>query len=386
MQRMLYIVNHRLPTEKAYGLQIAKMCEAFADQGLQVTLLHPFRKNLIKESVFNYYGIRRNFMVRQIWSPDFYLPGRFDYLAFIIKYCISTFRIIFTVFRYKPDIIYSRDELPLFLLSWLIPQTQLAYEAHRFSSKRSFFYKRFLKKNIHLITISAGLKREFVALGFNPKKVIVAHDGVDLSEFRTSKSIDTHRNELGLPQTKQIITYVGNLKTLGMKKGVGTLLQSFALLREQQPDALLMIVGGTEPDIQKYKNYADSLAIDRQSLIFTGHKSRKTIPAYLAASDVLAMPFPFNHHYAHYMSPLKLFEYMAAQRPIVASDLPTIREIVDHNSVSFVLPDDSTHLTAQIIALLSDKERAQTLARNAYDIVKRYTWHKRAQKILKVLS
>ena len=92
MKSLLYIANLRLPTEKAYGIQIAKMCEAFADPELKfkVALIYPKRNNPnIKENVFDYYSVKNNFEAKRVWAPDFYFSGKLDTISVLIKNFIS---------------------------------------------------------------------------------------------------------------------------------------------------------------------------------------------------------------------------------------------------------------------------------------------------------
>src|SRR5574343_570990 len=94
--KLLYISNQRLPTEKAYGLQICKMCEAFADLGIELELLVPTRRNSITKDLFEYYGIRRNFKTKIIPSLDFYWFGVLDRISFSIKQWIAAIKLIRT--------------------------------------------------------------------------------------------------------------------------------------------------------------------------------------------------------------------------------------------------------------------------------------------------
>ena len=89
MTKILYLANHRLPTEKAYGIQISKMCEAFTDLGHKVVLIAPYRISKVKDDFFRYYNVKDSFQFKKIFSPDFYLPGKLDRIAFQIKYFIS---------------------------------------------------------------------------------------------------------------------------------------------------------------------------------------------------------------------------------------------------------------------------------------------------------
>src|SRR3989338_2603983 len=89
-KKLVYVANLRLPTEKAYGIQITKTCEALADSGLEVTLISPKRKNPnIKENIFDYYSVKKIFSDKLVDAPDFYWPGILDKIAVAIKSFIS---------------------------------------------------------------------------------------------------------------------------------------------------------------------------------------------------------------------------------------------------------------------------------------------------------
>src|SRR3989344_1369957 len=162
--KILYLLNQRMPTEKAYGIQIAKMCEAFASLGLNVKLIIPKRNNPSGKDVFEYYGIKKSFLIKKVSSLDFYLPGRFDKLAFAAKSFLSANLLAVHSIFSKSDIVYSRDELPVYILSFF--RKNIFFEAHKFSKKRRVFYDRFKKAGIKVIVISQGLKEIFLKIGF----------------------------------------------------------------------------------------------------------------------------------------------------------------------------------------------------------------------------
>lgn len=380
MRTLLYIANHRLPTEKAYGIQIAKMCEAFAAQGLEAELVVPTRRSFIREDFFDYYGVKRNFRVTELFSPDFYWPGKLDYLAFWIKNIISAFALARYAAKQKPDFIYSRDELPLYFLSFF--KKNLIFEAHKFSKARKIFYKNFKRKNLRVIAISQNLKNEFVKFGFKPENILVAHDGVDLKDFDIETTKEEAKKKFNLPQNKILLGYVGQLRTMGMEKGIDLAIKSLKLLPE---DVNLVLVGGGKEDIDFYRELTIREDL-KDKVIFTGQIKHSLIPFYLKSFDVLLMPFPRIHHYEFYMSPLKLFEYMASRRPIVVSDLPSIREILDDQTAVFFESDNPEQLAGSIKKVIQDDDLAETISTKAFEKVQNYTWQKRAEKILEFIK
>ena len=104
----------------------------------------------------------------------------------------------------------------------------------------------------------------------------------------------------------------------------------------------------------------------------------------MSAFDLAAMPFPFTPHFAHFASPLKLFEYMAAGCAIIASDLPAWSDVISDGETALLLPPDDTAAWGSAIdRLRHDKDLRQELGSRARErALARYTWEARAQKIL----
>ena len=98
------------------------------------------------------------------------------------------------------------------------------------------------------------------------------------------------------------------------------------------------------------------------------------------------MNYPDLEHYAHYMSPFKLFEYMASGVPFITTDLPSVREVVDERMTTFVAPGDYEALAAALVAVARDQGAAQVRARRAREEVTRYTWPLRAERIATFVS
>jgi glycosyltransferase involved in cell wall biosynthesis len=190
------------------------------------------------------------------------------------------------------------------------------------------------------------------------------------------------RRILNLPSEGILATYVGALRTMGMEKGIGVALK--ALLHLPQ-NVTLLLVGGNQEDVIFYKRQAKVLGVGGR-VIFAGFVPHLKVPMYLSASDVLIAPFPKTPHYEFYMSPMKIFEYMASNRPIVASDLESIREIVKDNSAVLVSAEDAFALASGITKLMADKEKVSEYASNALKIVSDHSWEKRALRILHFLE
>lgn len=373
---LVYIANLRLPTEKAYGVQIAKMCEAFADLGLDITLVVPYRINKIRDEFFSFYSLKKNFKFKKIFLLDFYLPGKLNILALSLKNLVSAIGLGIYALTKNVDIIYSRDELSLFFLSFF--KKNLVYETHRFSNARKFIYKRFINKNLKIVAITYKLKEDLVKIGFEPDNILVAPDGVDLGKFDLPISQKEAREKLDLPFDKKIIMYTGHLFEW---KGAGTLLEA----ARNTKDILFVFVGGTDYDVEKFRGKAKEL----DNVLILGYKPYSQIPVYLKAADVLVLPNSAKEDISSkYTSPLKLFEYMASSRPIVASNLPSIVEILNKENAMLISSDDSVSIINGIKFILDidNAEYGERISRKAREDVENYTWEKRTISILHFLE
>src|SRR3989339_221108 len=208
---------------------------------------------------------------------------------------------------------------------------------------------------------------------------LVAPDGVDMAVFDLDVSKSVAREKLRLPEDKIIIGYCGTFKTMGMDKGISDIIKSLKLLSGH--NLLFVAVGGSNDDIDYYKQQASDLGVQKMSSFF-GTCDQNDLALYQKAFDALLMPFPFNQHYAYYMSPLKMFEYMAAKRPIITSDLPSIREVLNDKNALFCQPDNPVDLAKKIDLLVGDNNLQEKLSSQAYQDVDKYIWSNRVGDII----
>lgn len=373
-----YLGNIRLPTEKAHGLTIVKSCEAFARAGARVTLVVPRRKTQFKTDVFETYGVEHNFKVVYLPTLDA-LRISSSRLAFWVSYLtffMSAF--FYLLFKSKKDsVIYTR-EAPLLTLS-LFGMPAFLECHHIFTRSGVFFWLACRARGI--VTISAALKEKFLSAGFNKERILVSPSGVDLSIFANDITQIEARQRLDIPRESKVLIYTGNFTTMGADKGITDTLHAL----KQLPDILFIAVGGSEKDCAHYAGEAAELGVGLQTQLY-GFAPQKNLVLYQKAADVLLMPFPDTLHYRSNMSPVKMFEYMASGRPIIASDLPTIREVLNEKNAVIVPPGDSNALADAIRALLAEPERGQILAQQAQKEVLAYSWDERAKKILSFIN
>jgi len=372
--KLIYIANARIPTEKAHGYQISMMCESFASLGLKVELVLPTKRNRIKNDLFSFYNINKNFEVRKIKSPDFIgIWPKLGKISFWLQNIFLSIAILFTKFE-KDAIFYTRGAAIVFILR--LRGRKVFFESHRLSNN-SLVYRILLGKKTKIISLTEGAKEVYIQSGFLKDNIIVAPDAVDLQIFGNGLSVEEARRRLNLPLNKKIIGYFGSFKTMGEDKGLREIIKALAGL---PPDVFLLAVGGLGTELQFYEKEAEKI-LGKDRAAFRPSVPRKELSFLEESCDILLMPFPDTVHYRFFMSPLKMFEYMASRRPIVATGLPSIREVLSESRAVLVPPGDTERLKEAIKYLLNNPEIGQKLADNAFTAVKEYTWDKRAEKI-----
>lgn len=369
--KLIYIVNVRIPTEKAHGIQIAKMCEAFALAGLEVDLVLPWRFNKIKDDIFDYYQVKRNFKVKKLPSLDL-IPLGLPKIGFWIQSLSFNISVFFYLIFRKADVFYSRDSFSLFSLSFF--KQNLVYEAHTFP-QFFFLHKRVFKKAKTIIAITQKIKEEFIKKGISGGKILVAPDGVDLEKFDIDVSREEARKILNLPLDKKIIMYIGLFDEW---KGYLTLLAASKFFDGRE--IRLVMIGGTKKQVEKLER-------EYPNVVFLGYRPYTSLPVNQKAADVLVLPNSGQKKISQYWtSPLKLFSYMASGRPIVASDLPSIREVLNENSAILVRPDSPTDLAEGIEKSLKNPDFSAKISRQAHQDVQKYSWQKRVKNIIEFIS
>ena len=225
----------------------------------------------------------------------------------------------------------------------------------------------------HCITLTECCRQLLVReFGVSPERVFVAPDAVaHVPAQLPRRAAETRR-----------VVYAGQLYPW---KGVDTLVRALAFL----PRARLKIVGGLaegDPHAQALRALARELALaDR--IDFTGFIPHHRVAGAISDSAAAVIPLPDNPMARYFTSPLKLYEYMAAGLPIVATDLPAIREVLRHDQNALLVPPgDAPAMAAALDRLLSEPELAERLRSRAFEDVKDRTWASRAAIIAERLD
>lgn len=384
IKNLIYIANARIPTEKAHGIAIMKLCEAFAQQGASVALLAANRQNTIQDDPFSYYDIAQKFPIERLPVLDairFRLLGPVGFWIETVSFTISLImrlRCLRETAHPADTVLFSHEHLPLYAASFLYPVA--FYDMHDFPTRGFAAWRAFFFRMRGIVATNEWKKRELEKrFRVLPDRVFVFPNGVDLRAFSPATSRREARDKLGLPHGKKIVLYAGHLYSW---KGVDTVLTASRVF---PADTLLYAVGGTDRDITKRK--AQSAKRGLHNVIFVGRKPHREIPLWLRAADILVIPNTAKEEISrHFTSPMKLFEYMASCTPVVASRVPSIEEIADEKTVWFFEADNAASCGRAIMSACENEWEAAKRARRAHETVQKYAWDARACAITQFIN
>ena len=392
--KFLYLTNTRLPGEKAHAIQIMHTCSALAAH-VKLLLVHGRRVNRrwlrTVSDLEEYYALPRDVPRREIHSVDLLaliprlgLQRMWAFrVAFFVQMLTYHFALCLFILSNRADVYYTRDSLTaaLMLLPGLRRGARVFFEAHAFPvSRLGLILQRWLVSRVDGLTVLTNiLAEQYVTLGAKPERVCVVADAVALDLFRKRDKIAA-RHLLDIDPASFIVMYVGQMYEW---KGVETLIDAASLLPE---NTQVWLVGGTVEELPRIEEHVRRSGAVNIKL--AGYVRPNKVPWYLSASDVLVLPNSGHANVSlYYTSPLKLFEYMAASRPVVASDLPSLREILTHEqNALLVSPDDPKILASAVLRLLAEPALGQRLAAEARQLVTEYTWDNRALRILEFID
>lgn len=369
-QRKIYIIYHgRFPSEKAAALFAAKTAESFVGLGCNVELIIPTRDSF-KVDPFEYYSLKQRFKITKIYIPDIIKFNIFKSLSFRLSHLLFALSVRKYLTRNASarDIFYSNEFVSLLL----VPKAEtVCYELHDYPENNLWLYKKLFHKVSHvLVTNSWKQKKLHKDFPETINKTFVEMNAVDIDDFNINISTHEARTQLNLSHEKKIILYTGHLYSW---KGVETLATAASKFSE---DILFYFVGGTLEDVERFRAaYKAS-----KNVFFVGHFPHDQMPIWQKAADILVIPNSGKQNISvYYTSPMKLFEYLASDRPIIASDLPSIREIAGDFPVYFT-PDSASDLEQVIKTVLNegwsvDKQKIREFINN-------HSWLNRGKRIL----
>lgn len=374
MADILYISDSSIPSFSANSIHVMKMCQAFALHGHRVTLLgkntRACQRNV--NDVYAFYGVDRIFEIGIFPSRPFSGSGRWYNLVLPF------------LMRGRWSLRYTRS---VYAAWWcVLLGERIVLEVHEPFEGKGFFlsriFSRLMRSNkvIRVVVISGALRDYLIkSYKLDESRIILAHDGADPAECCDG---------IALPGANRFKAgYVGSLL-----RGKGA--ELLVPLSKLCPSVDFHLVGGKPEEVARLSEQADP---GQQNLFLHGFVEHSKTLQYLRSFDVLLAPYQDGvyvkestkaNNIARWMSPLKLFEYMSVGKPIIASDLPVLREVVEHLEDAILCKGDDPHAWKEAITEVArDSDIRERLGSNAQKkFLAHYTWFQRAGHILKAVG
>lgn len=353
-----------------------KMCEALAVLGFAVELICPdVEQGAEKEvgDVFGFYGVRKNFFIIKVPQPS--VKG-----ARYIYGMLAAVR----AWLAKPDIVYGRNLFGCFFSTLL--GLNVVFESHAPLDESDRVVKGMFRwmldkiSFLKLVVITHSLKNYYLTRYPNSERVVMVAPDAASPVPSGLAAIN-----LGDGGARLLVGYVGQLY-----KGKGV--EIIVRLAPLCPQADFHVVGGYDVDIKYWKERCNGIG----NIFFHGFVPHRRAYDYICAMDVILLPnqdFVSGHgnginNISKWTSPLKAFEYMAAGKAIVASDLPVLREVFrDGENAVLCSSSDVNEWRVAVERLLQDDRLRQRLGHCALeDFLSMYSWEARAKRIIGELS
>lgn len=379
-KRILYITNARIPTEKAHGLQIVRTVENLVGVGAKVKLVVPRRRNPIKDKAEDFYHCTHALDIKYLPNPFLFIENILPELFFPLSRLNFAFLALLYITHSRYEVVYTRDLILACFVSVLSKKT-VVYEDHEPKKSKLFLYKFFLKHIDKKVIVAKGLERLYEEFKLPKSEYVWVPNGVDIKAVESAnRDHSIWQEAFGIPENHQVVLYTGHFYSW---KGVYTLLDSAKFL----PDNFsLVLIGGRADDQASVKEYIKGNNLNKVYLC--DFMPQIEVLKYVRSADVLVIPNTAKDSRSlEFTTPIKLFEYMAAGVPIVASDIPSLRFYLEHKVNAWLFePDNPESLSEGIKRVGSDTELGSQLSSKSKADVVSYTWRERAKRIINFIE
>ncbi|MCH7480487.1 MAG: glycosyltransferase family 4 protein, partial [Chloroflexi bacterium] len=341
--KIALIAGSKIPSRTANSIQTMKMAQAFVERGHDIKVYVPgVSPDQSWEEIAQQYGVRTQIDIR--WLPTIPRLRSYDF----------GIRAVHQGLHWGADLLYTRLPQAAAYASWRGFAT--IFEVHDMPSGR--FGSRLMRVYLRgrgarrLVTITHALADEIGSMypvpslsGFS----VIAPDGVDLDRYHDLPAPRKARAALGMAD-KFTAGYSGHLYP---GRGIDLILRVAARL----PEFNFMIMGGDQNEIAQLKRSVEEGGL--KNILVFGFVSNDKLPGYQAACDALLMPYQVRvsassgGDIARYLSPMKMFEYLACGRAILASDLPVLQEALISGENALILPSADTGAWVRALKKLS---------------------------------
>ncbi|MEK7192560.1 MAG: glycosyltransferase family 4 protein [Patescibacteria group bacterium] len=373
--RIIYFANTRMPNEKAHGTQLAKMCEAFVEAGVDLTLVVPRRGIQNPRSIRDFYGLRKDIKIHYLPIPHF---GSSRNLFNLEAFCFGIASFVVALgerIRNSSTIIYTidLDQFSYFLLP--LAGLPVFFECHG-SKVQSLFFIFFIKRVKKIIAVSGGVARSlFENYKIDTRKILVASNAIDQNFSKKILPKDVARDKFGIAKDVPVALYLGKFYDW---KGLDVLVRGAVLL----PGIQFILVGDT---IERLLEVTGESKISANVLVI-GEVPHFDVPAMLSCADVLLLTGTAKNRYSYFeTSPMKVFEYAATRIPVISARTPAVEEICGDGAYYYE-PDSVDSFVEAVSRSFGNREEAEVRADSLYAKIGTYSWNERTSRILQAIN
>jgi glycosyltransferase involved in cell wall biosynthesis len=364
--KIVYLSSSNIPSKAANSINVTNMCQAFFELGNKITLITPKYRNTSEEDIYDFYGIDKGINIIRINRSN----SKLGLVFFLIQVLVQLWRI-------KPDRVVGRCVYSCFLAS--LSGFEVVFDSHRPEWEGGKTYYSIFKRMIY----SKGLIR--ICLNSNALMKIYLQDPY-LKQFSEKMKVANNgarvfplNEKIQLPGYSKVKAgYIGHLYK---GRGIDVIIECANRLT----DVDFILIGGELKDINYWKNQ-----VKGENVYFLGFINPQEIYKYRNSFDILLAPYQndvftqagFNS--VSFMNPIKILEYMSSKKPIIASALPAIEEVLENEKNGLLVESDNIlYWVTAIQKLILDQSFSNELSEHAYeDFLNRYTWKARASKFL----
>jgi len=389
--RIIYPANTRFPSQRANTIQITNTCRAMAELGAEVHMIVRRMGRETDEECLAFYGLEphENLHLHRLrvfnTHSNVWLWNRsFQLMCFLCMMRVCR--------RRKPTVICNREigyATQLLKFRKLLG-AKLIFETHDIGFLTIRHYDSLIstgkgfdeahERRVHEKEAKLYAEVDGIAPITDQLERLIReefHATQPMSVIRSGVALDTPPRRPDPSREKALVLYTGQVY---LWKGVNVLVEAM----KHVPDAELLVLGGLpyEDDLDRVKEFAAEQGVANRCS-FPGSVPPPEVQEHLSRADAAVIPLTDTVASRYFTSPLKLFQYMASAAPIVASDLPTIRELLTHEHNALLVPPNDPAAMAQAIRrLIDDRGLAERLGAQAQADVQSFGWASRAERYL----
>ncbi len=366
--RILYVTCSPLPNRRANAVQMARLSSGFAEAG-HTTVLCVLGNSASPEEIRRAYGLVPELTILRF--PGVGLAGRRGVLGLVGEVIYLTCVRLFALW-FRPDRVVTRRSLAAVCFRNVI------YNRHEVAHVLTFLERRAVAHARRVVATNAYIAHSLVEQGVPEKKIRVVSNGVDLAaiDVARAKRADARtvlRERFSLSShVRWVALYTGSFVE---HKGVGTLIEAALHL---SPDMAIVAVGCRADECAQWR-----ARVQHPNVFLAERVEPSEVPELLVGADVVVLPNLLTDDPAsHDTSPIKLFEYLASGTPVVVSDIPTVREVVDETCALLVPPGDPKKLADALWYSVSHEEEMRVRTERARELSRSFSWRSRAEAFI----